>query len=333
MYLGARMKSTGHEGESVDWEEIRSFVVGQIKRAGRRVDSEKIRKYVRDRGGNFDSLLNRLERSGFLAKGAGSSSRASGGNRFAAFRRYRDRLERKVRRAATGFRSHLTVMGGFSLFLLMIWAMTGGGFPWFLIPAAASTVGLANHANALLHRRREAREVEQLPDLGEAETESLVRFHSARSAFGAHAATTLSLSFLFLVIWAITGGFPWFLISSGAVALSLLFHYSAYASQSRSMRRQFSDIARGRSPRRLDSSKISIREPTIVREADAVRGAILRQAESAKADGVDMGDDLGPLLDTYVEQIRTLALKYDEMAAVASGGGRSRNCRMNTPTW
>ena len=216
------MKSTGHEGESVDWEEIRSFVVGQIKRAGRRVDSEKIRKYVRDRGGNFDSLLDRLERGGFLASGADSSSRGSGGDRFAAFRRYRDHLDRKVRRASTGFRSHLTVMGGFSLFLLMIWAMTGGGFPWFLIPAAASTVGLANHANALLHRRREDLEVQELPDLAEPETENLVRFHSARSAFGSHVATTLSLSFLFLVIWAIIGGFPWFLISSSAIGLSLL---------------------------------------------------------------------------------------------------------------
>ena len=86
------------------------------------------------------------------------------------------------------------------------------------------------------------------------------------------------------------------------------------------MRRQFSHFAGVRTPRHLDSSAISIREPTIVREADAIRAVILRQAKSAKADGVDMGDDLGPMLDTYVDQIQTLTLKHDEMAAVASGG-------------
>ena len=46
------------------------------------------------------------------------------------------------------FQIHATVWFAVNGFLFLIWAITGGGFPWFLIPAAAWGIGLAAHATA-----------------------------------------------------------------------------------------------------------------------------------------------------------------------------------------
>ena len=50
--------------------------------------------------------------------------------------------------AQRGFQIHATVWFAVNAFLFLIWAMTGMGFPWFLIPAAATSRG------TLLRRER-----------------------------------------------------------------------------------------------------------------------------------------------------------------------------------
>src|SRR5207253_2255839 len=44
-----------------------------------------------------------------------------------------------------GFRIHATVYVAVNLMLVLIWAITGAGYPWFLFPLAAWGVGLAAH--------------------------------------------------------------------------------------------------------------------------------------------------------------------------------------------
>jgi hypothetical protein len=50
--------------------------------------------------------------------------------------------------AQRGFQIHATVWFAVNGFLFLIWLLAGGGFPWFLIPAAAWGIGLAAHATA-----------------------------------------------------------------------------------------------------------------------------------------------------------------------------------------
>ena len=54
--------------------------------------------------------------------------------------------------AQRGFQIHATVWFAVNAFLAMIWLITGGGFPWFLIPAMGCGIGLAAHATAAYTR-------------------------------------------------------------------------------------------------------------------------------------------------------------------------------------
>ena len=316
MYREGEMKSSGKSSESLNWEEIRDFVVDQVKHVGRQIDSDWLRSHFAESGHNIDGMVDRLVRRGYLVSSDSNHPESPGGKppaMFAAFQRYRKKIEKRFGRAGTGFRVHLSVYAGVNLFLLMIWALTGAGFPWFLFPVAGWGIGLANHLNSVIQRYRQRREVAILPDLTEPETRYLQKMHSVRAGFGAHTATTLSVTgFLALTNLITGGGFPWFLIPSGGLALSLFIHYSSYAPKIRQMRLVIKDWLQGRR-KHSESEQEFGRDPKIVQEAHAIQRSILKQAEGVVADGLTVGDDFNALLDTYVEQIRSLAYKQDEM--------------------
>jgi hypothetical protein len=50
--------------------------------------------------------------------------------------------------AQRGFQIHAAVWFSVNAFLFLVWALSGGGHPWFLYPAAAWGIGLAAHATA-----------------------------------------------------------------------------------------------------------------------------------------------------------------------------------------
>ena len=331
------------EGDEVDWEELRNFVVDQIKRAGRNIsrhiaesDKAKIKAYVKTRGGNFESWYDRLEKSGVLEsdlQGDGRSANRRPASRvpanrgreqesgpFSVFRRFREKVTRKARSTATALRVHLVVYAGVNLLLLMLWGMTGAGFPWFLIPAAGWGIGIANHAQILRQRLHARREINELPDLSDDETELVEASFSERASLGSHGASTLSISFFLFVIYAITGGgFPWYLIPAGGLAFSYLIHLASRGPELASMRRQIRSWMGGARRQHLSDgaeSNISGIDAPVVQEAEAIRRNIVKQAASARSDGIDMGSDLEQLLDTYVDQIRKLSRKHDEMGQI-----------------
>ena len=351
--------SDNRDQEHIDWDDVRDYVVDRIKRVGRRIDVEKVRKYVDERsdgydyGRQFDAFIDNLTKRGYLTPSRRHKRRPPRPSRparpfgmtaddtslqrdsyrdgetdgsteqsglFRTFNRYRERIRRKLRRTRTGFRVHLSVFAGVNIFLLMIWGITGGGFPWFLIPAAGWAIGIANHLNVFVQRIKQSRELAAQPDLTNRETRLVSAMHSARTSFGSHLTTAVSVSLFFAIIHAITGGgFPWHLIPSGVLALAVFIHYSNYGPKVRRMRRTITDWIRGR--RRMgevDGSSASAeelgeREPAIIQEASAIRRAIIQQAAGAKTDGIDIGSDLETLLDTYVAQIRSLASKSADM--------------------
>jgi hypothetical protein len=61
----------------------------------------------------------------------------------------RRRKERVARGARTGFRIHATVFVAVQLLLVVVWALTGAGYPWFLYALFGWGVGLAAHYAAV----------------------------------------------------------------------------------------------------------------------------------------------------------------------------------------
>jgi len=54
--------------------------------------------------------------------------------------------------AERSFQIHAAVWFAVNAFLVLVWALTGGGMPWFLFPAGGWGIGLAAHAVATYTR-------------------------------------------------------------------------------------------------------------------------------------------------------------------------------------
>ena len=61
----------------------------------------------------------------------------------------RQRQERAARGNRLAFRIHATVFVAVQLMLVLVWALTGGGDPWFLYALAGWGIGLAAHFAAI----------------------------------------------------------------------------------------------------------------------------------------------------------------------------------------
>jgi len=57
----------------------------------------------------------------------------------------RRRQERAARGNRASFRIHATVFVAVQLMLVVVWALTGAGYPWFLFPLFGWGIGLAAH--------------------------------------------------------------------------------------------------------------------------------------------------------------------------------------------
>ena len=57
----------------------------------------------------------------------------------------RRRRERSARGERLGFRIHATVFVAVQLMLVVVWALSGGGYPWFLYALGGWGIGLAAH--------------------------------------------------------------------------------------------------------------------------------------------------------------------------------------------
>ena len=61
----------------------------------------------------------------------------------------RQRRERAARGSRVGFRIHATVFVAVQLMLVLVWALAGAGYPWFLYALAGWGIGLAAHFAAI----------------------------------------------------------------------------------------------------------------------------------------------------------------------------------------
>jgi hypothetical protein len=329
--------------EPVEWRELKEFVVDQLKRAGQRIDADYLKDVIRDRGGNVDKVLDKLTDKGFFAAGGPTRPRpphppdsfrghgrmarrpreddferrpARRETGFELFHVYRKKTLKRAQRALTGFRVHFTAFAGVNIFFFIIWLLTGAGHPWFLYPLGAWGIGLLSHLNPVLQRFRQRREVEALPDLTNKETRHLKRMHRSRTGFAAHFVASAALSGYLMMIDVITlGTFPWSFIPTAVLGLGVFLHWSAYGPKMRKIKREIRAWIEGGGKRSVEAAELEAgdREPPAVQEASALRRKIIRQIEEMEKDHPAIGADMRPLLDTYFQQVRQLAVKSHEI--------------------
>lgn len=338
--------------EPLEWDELKDFILEQIKRTGRRFDVDKAKTYVRQRGGNIDRFLDQLADRGFLSHsektrpgmsptdfpfpGRERSRRAtlrSGAaheegvqkTSYLQFAKYRKRIFRKVNHDASALWAHLSSFIGVNGFLLLIWAITGAGFPWFLFPLAGWGIGLISHFDTLAQNRKNRSEVEFMPELTDKETRLLKRFHSTRASFSGHLVAAISVSAFLLMVNVITGfGFPWFLFPAGGLGVSLFIHWASVAPRlfrmKKEMKKWLSEPGPAQRHPDLTASVDDIsEEPAIIQEAFAVRRMILKQIENLDTEHSNIGSDMKPLLENYYDQIRKLAYKKRDVDELIAG--------------
>ncbi len=74
----------------------------------------------------------------------------------------RQRRERSARGHRQGLRIHATVYAAVQVMLIVVWALTGAGYPWFLYALVGWGVGVAAHYAAVRDSLRAPR-VQQPP--------------------------------------------------------------------------------------------------------------------------------------------------------------------------
>ena len=60
---------------------------------------------------------------------------------------FREQEARRIRRHRA-FWLHVSVWAATNIFLVVVWAMTGGGYPWFLFPLFGWAIGVVAHGVA-----------------------------------------------------------------------------------------------------------------------------------------------------------------------------------------
>lgn len=230
---------------------------------------------------------------------------------------YRDAFSRRIKAERTSLSGHTTAFIGVNTVLAVIWAITGAGFPWFLIPFFGWGIGYASHHASVLAREREYAEVLQAsqPPRG------ALRIHraiwKARRKLWRHLAsngmTIALLGTINLITW---GGFPWALIPSGFIAVGMFAHRGRYrhrvvdlteqlvAAGGNSLLPRGEGVATRRGQTSVPSDSGNY-DP--IKTARGLRAEILKIVKTTPHATGSLGRELPSALDRYIDQIERLA--------------------------
>jgi hypothetical protein len=233
---------------------------------------------------------------------------------------YRERVIEHAHKARAGFIAHLFPFLAVNGFLFFIWASTGAGFPWYLFPLGGWAVGLVSHLAAARTRQRERAEVEALPqNLGVEDYKLLRKFHKARSGARSAATALLAVSGLLVMINVITSaGYPWCLFPIGGMMIGLVSAVSSYLVRRGGFLKRIRHLIKNKSS--LEAERVASGEreedSPLVKQAVSLASSILAQAKDLGKDKAFGGEDLKPLLDNYITQLRTLTKKSGEVQGI-----------------
>ncbi|HUX41147.1 MAG TPA: adenylate/guanylate cyclase domain-containing protein [Rectinemataceae bacterium] len=270
-------------------------------------------RHGRRDGESFESGTGRWEKGLDEDENWRDSNGGAEGVQGGAFARYRDSLVSKASRSASGFFGHLASYLGVNGFLWYLNLTSSAGFHWAAIVSAAWGIGLASNAAAVIRGGIKARQVEALPDLDNEQLKLYRSINRSNDGMVQHLVSNVMVTLLLAQINLMTDAhFLWFLIPTGALAISVISHLGAWLASKPRLERRFRESL-GISGDWRKATRASATEGNagaelgdygpLWREAERTKAAIL--AENAGHDAA--GDDLGPVLENYVAQVRLLA--------------------------
>lgn len=249
---------------------------------------------------------------------------------------YRQMVRTKAEKARSGFKGHLIPFLAVNAFLVFLWTMTGGGHPWFFYPLGGWGIGLASHYASVKRSLEEAAAIESIPDLSIREMSLLQKFFKAREAWSGHLVSNVAVSaYLFGINLITSPGFLWSLIPAAGMAIGVVSHWAAYSSNTRKLRKELKELG-GLASAYLESGALTkrrklgepVREEPRLRnpenqalyfEALRLKSVILQQSKRVETDRSPLGDDAEKTLDEFVNRIRELGVKDDELEEIIAG--------------
>jgi hypothetical protein len=223
---------------------------------------------------------------------------------------YRQQTERSLDQVRSGFRGHLISYAGVNGALIAI-GVVSGALPWLAIPALAWGIGLTSHWQQVRQRRREVKELSKMRHPTREKLRVFRRLTKARNSFQSHLVSNGATSiFLFALNMMVSPGFPWFVFPVGGMAIGVLSHYPAYKSRERKLTAELAQVARDTPAPRATAINP---DASPVEQAEELREGILEQMETLSRQTDVLGEDFEKLLDNYVEQVRVLTQRAEEL--------------------
>lgn len=342
-------RQSSQRQEALDINEVKEFVVDHIRDAGRRMRADKLEhdipNHSRDK---LDRALHTLVEKGYLTKlksstgevsyGLSDSSRyhryhKHRGQRakeeqredheyepapFLLFRRYKKKITKQAEKERNDFRTHFITYLAVNGFLFFLNMTTGVAFPWFLFPLGGWGIGIITHFNSVRQLLKQKEELDTMPELTPTQLRLLKRIHKLESSFSSHLVSNIAVAlFLFMINMITSPGFPWFLFPTAGMGIGVISHWASYSGKKRKLKRELK--------RQIQETPIAQyggetgTGKDIVYQAETLKNAISEQIKNQGKENTPLGEDMLPLLDNYLKQIRELAGKKQELESVMQG--------------
>ena len=324
--------------EPIDFNELKDLVVSQIRQAGRRMREEQLKREMPSRSeSKKDRVLHKLEEKGYLSRlekpngqvsyGLGTRTQKNGtfgGAPYLLFRKYKKSIEKKAASERNGFRGHLISFIAVNGMLFFINMFTGGSFPWFLFPLGGWGIGLVSHMNSVRLLLKQKEELDKMPELTPPQLKILKKIHKMENGFSGHIVSNIAvILFLFMINMITSPGFPWFIFPAVGMGIGIVTHWLNHAGKIRRLKKEL-DRQIKEAPVFVGSysdgmGKSAADADTIVRQAEQLKNNIITQMKNLGEDQTPLGEDMLPVLDNYIDQIKELAGKNEELERVIAG--------------
>jgi hypothetical protein len=234
------------------------------------------------------------------------------------YEKYRDTVNRKFSQkkgSIWGSLSSFLIFGGLAFVgnTMLGW----GAYPWYLWVWAGWGSGVVGEIFDHVDARRRKKDIDSLPELSKDETANLKEYHKAKAAVGKDLGGLIAVASIMGVLTYLHGfaggWWIWLMIPVAITAMSFLGKIGSFFS---TMGR-IGDRIKGLFSKKNTRNVTPVREPeSALEHAKMLKENILEQAKKHKETKELLGDDIIPLLDTYVNQIGQLSLMEEEVAKI-----------------
>lgn len=240
---------------------------------------------------------------------------------------YKDRAHSVAEKEKAGLRGHLISYAAVNAGLFFLWlTVAGAGFPWFLIVALGWGIGLVSHFAGVREKVRETRELDQWPNLTREQLRIYRKLVKARSNWSGHLVSNIATSaFLLILNLIVSPGFLWAAFPVGFMAIGVFSHLPAYKAKERRLLKRLRDagariahLLRRPTGEPEPEPVVQVALSAIGLQAESLRQRIQSQI-AALGKNSPVGDELEPVLDNYVQQIKLLDQKNQELDVIMRG--------------